>query len=116
MSAGHILLKALDIITIAVPPALPAAMSVGIVYALQRLKKRQIYCINPSRYMYKQTTSALVPDLHCCRNCTRALHFTFIIRHYVLLPLCVYLKQLDVTMVTKSVVEVLLSPMPKLVR
>ncbi|XP_020601351.1 probable cation-transporting ATPase 13A3 isoform X3 [Orbicella faveolata] len=49
MSAGHILLKALDIITIAVPPALPAAMSVGIVYALQRLKKRQIYCINPSR-------------------------------------------------------------------
>jgi len=56
MSAGHILLKALDIITIAVPPALPTAMSVGIVYALQRLKKRQIYCINPSRY--KQTTGA----------------------------------------------------------
>lgn len=60
MSAGHILLKALDIITIAVPPALPAAMSVGIVYALQRLKKRQIYCINPSRY--KQTTGAHFMD------------------------------------------------------
>ena len=52
MSAAHIMLKALDIITVAVPPALPAAMSVGIVYALQRLKKRHIYCINPSRYMY----------------------------------------------------------------
>ena len=41
--------KALDVITIAVPPALPAAMSVGTVYALQRLKKEQIYCISPSR-------------------------------------------------------------------
>ncbi|XP_078374483.1 polyamine-transporting ATPase 13A3-like isoform X2 [Oculina patagonica] len=49
MSAGQILLKALDIITVAVPPALPAAMSVGIVYALQRLKKKHIFCINPSR-------------------------------------------------------------------
>ena len=41
--------KALDVITIAVPPALPAAMSVGTVYALQRLKKERIYCISPSR-------------------------------------------------------------------
>ena len=41
--------KALDVITIAVPPALPAAMSVGTVYALQRLKKEKIYCISPSR-------------------------------------------------------------------
>ncbi|XP_022780127.1 probable cation-transporting ATPase 13A3 isoform X4 [Stylophora pistillata] len=49
MSVGKIVLKSLDVITIAVPPALPAAMSVGIVYALQRLKKKQIYCINPSR-------------------------------------------------------------------
>jgi len=50
MSVGKIMLQALDIITVAVPPALPAAMSVGIVYALQRLKKRQIYCIDPPRY------------------------------------------------------------------
>ncbi|KAM7445100.1 hypothetical protein ABFA07_006360 [Porites harrisoni] len=49
MSVGKIMLQALDIITVAVPPALPAAMSVGIVYALQRLKKRQIYCIDPPR-------------------------------------------------------------------
>ena len=48
-TVGAIIKKSLDVITIAVPPALPAAMSVGIVYALQRLKKQDIYCINPSR-------------------------------------------------------------------
>ncbi|RZC32699.1 cation-transporting ATPase 13A3, partial [Asbolus verrucosus] len=41
-----ILIKALDLITIAIPPALPAAMTVGKLYALNRLKKNQIYCIN----------------------------------------------------------------------
>ena len=48
-SAGEIIKKSLDVITIAVPPSLPAAMSVGTVYALQRLKKSKIFCINPSR-------------------------------------------------------------------
>ena len=46
---GEIILRALDVITIAVPPALPAAMTVGTIYALQRLKKSQIYCTSPSR-------------------------------------------------------------------
>ncbi|XP_071841062.1 polyamine-transporting ATPase 13A3-like isoform X2 [Apostichopus japonicus] len=41
--------KALDIITIAVPPSLPAAMTVGTVYAQNRLKKRGIFCISPQR-------------------------------------------------------------------
>ena len=45
----EIAMRALDVITIAVPPALPAAMSVGTVYALQRLKKKNIFCISPSR-------------------------------------------------------------------
>lgn len=57
MSVGQILLKALDIITVAVPPALPAAMSVGIVYALQRLKKKEIFCINPSKYILRNMFS-----------------------------------------------------------
>lgn len=48
-SVGDIIKKALDVITIAVPPALPAAMSVGTVYALSRLKKKNIFCISPSR-------------------------------------------------------------------
>ncbi len=34
-------------ITIAVPPALPAALSAGLVYAQNRLKKANIFCISP---------------------------------------------------------------------
>ncbi|KAL3271527.1 hypothetical protein HHI36_022004 [Cryptolaemus montrouzieri] len=41
-----IIIKALDLITIAIPPALPAAMTVGKLYALDRLRKKNIYCIN----------------------------------------------------------------------
>eukprot|EP00794_Sanderia_malayensis_P015960 gene15960-17566_t len=48
-TVGEICLRAFDVITIAVPPALPAAMSVGTIYALQRLKKVNIYCTSPSR-------------------------------------------------------------------
>ena len=41
--------KSLDLITIAVPPALPATMSAGIAFAISRLKKSKIYCISPPR-------------------------------------------------------------------
>ncbi|XP_018565908.2 probable cation-transporting ATPase 13A3 [Anoplophora glabripennis] len=41
-----IIIKSLDLITIAVPPALPAAMTVGKLYALNRLKNNKIFCIN----------------------------------------------------------------------
>ncbi|XP_071570378.1 polyamine-transporting ATPase 13A3 [Temnothorax nylanderi] len=44
--ASDIAIKALDIITIVIPPALPAAMTVGKLYAQMRLKRAQIYCIN----------------------------------------------------------------------
>ncbi|XP_071946227.1 polyamine-transporting ATPase 13A3-like isoform X2 [Antedon mediterranea] len=44
-----IIYKALDVITIAVPPALPAAMTVGTIYAQSRLKKAGIFCISPQR-------------------------------------------------------------------
>lgn len=44
---SDIILHALDIITIAVPPALPAALTVGIVFAQRRLKNHKIYCISP---------------------------------------------------------------------
>eukprot|EP00731_Ephydatia_muelleri_P014336 Em0008g56a len=43
------IVRSLDIVTTVVPPALPAALTVGTVYALQRLKKQQIYCISPQR-------------------------------------------------------------------
>ena len=44
-----ILLRCLDIITIVVPPALPAAMTVGTYYAQNRLKRQRIFCISPQR-------------------------------------------------------------------
>merc|ERR1712241_210098 len=44
-----IALRCLDIITIVVPPALPAAMTVGTYYAQNRLKKLKIFCISPQR-------------------------------------------------------------------
>ena len=43
------ILRAFDVITIVVPPALPAALTVGTVYALNRLRRQRIYCISPQR-------------------------------------------------------------------
>ena len=48
-SLETILLRTLDIITIVVPPALPAAMTAGTVYSQNRLKKLGIFCISPPR-------------------------------------------------------------------
>ena len=45
-------MRVLDIVTIVVPPALPAAMTVGTVYAQNRLKAKQIYCISPPKINY----------------------------------------------------------------
>ncbi|KAL5972016.1 putative cation-transporting ATPase 13A3 [Taenia solium] len=45
---GNIVKRALDLITIVVPPALPVAMTVGIAFAQGRLKRKNIFCINPS--------------------------------------------------------------------
>ncbi|XP_077204069.1 polyamine-transporting ATPase 13A3 isoform X3 [Paroedura picta] len=47
--ASIIIIESLDIITITVPPALPAAMTAGIVYAQRRLKRVGIFCISPQR-------------------------------------------------------------------
>ncbi|XP_022903351.2 polyamine-transporting ATPase 13A3-like [Onthophagus taurus] len=44
-----IILRVLDIVTIVVPPALPAAMTVATVYSQNRLKKIGIFCISPAR-------------------------------------------------------------------
>jgi cation-transporting ATPase 13A2 len=49
LPAEEIVDRSLDLITITVPPALPAAMTVGTLFALARLKKRRIYCISPPR-------------------------------------------------------------------
>ncbi|XP_014236851.1 cation-transporting ATPase 13A2 isoform X1 [Trichogramma pretiosum] len=46
-SPRDIALEALDLITIVVPPALPAAMTVGRLVAQSRLKKFKIFCTSP---------------------------------------------------------------------
>jgi Cation transport ATPase len=47
ISVSHIALESLDLITIVVPPALPAAMTVGRFYAQNRLRAKNVYCISP---------------------------------------------------------------------
>ncbi|XP_075462086.1 polyamine-transporting ATPase 13A2 isoform X2 [Ascaphus truei] len=49
VAASQIVVRALDLVTIIVPPALPAAMTVGTIYAQNRLKKQGIFCISPPR-------------------------------------------------------------------
>lgn len=49
LSKSVIILRALDIVTIVVPPALPATLTIGTSFALSRLKKNNISCIAPTR-------------------------------------------------------------------
>lgn len=44
-----ILVRALDLITVVVPPALPATLSIGTTFAIDRLRKIGIFCISPTR-------------------------------------------------------------------
>lgn len=46
---GKIVQRGCDMITIVVPPALPLALTVGTMFALIALRKRNIYCISPAR-------------------------------------------------------------------
>uniref|UniRef100_A0A665X149 Uncharacterized protein n=1 Tax=Echeneis naucrates TaxID=173247 RepID=A0A665X149_ECHNA len=47
--SNELVIRSLDIVTIAVPPALPAAITTGTIYAQRRLKKKGIFCISPPR-------------------------------------------------------------------
>ncbi|KAH8887480.1 hypothetical protein GQ53DRAFT_844334 [Thozetella sp. PMI_491] len=49
VSWRFIITKGLDLITIVVPPALPATLTIGINFAISRLKGKQIFCISPQR-------------------------------------------------------------------
>jgi cation-transporting ATPase 13A2 len=44
-----IIIRALDLITIVVPPALPATLTIGTNFALSRLRSKNIFCISPQR-------------------------------------------------------------------
>ncbi|XP_076874519.1 polyamine-transporting ATPase 13A2 [Brachyhypopomus gauderio] len=45
----QLVIRSLDIVTIVVPPALPAALTTGTLYAQRRLKKKGVFCISPPR-------------------------------------------------------------------
>ncbi|KAK9235185.1 hypothetical protein V1525DRAFT_282585 [Lipomyces kononenkoae] len=49
LPASLIAFRSLDLITIVVPPALPATLTIGTNIALSRLKKKDIFCISPNR-------------------------------------------------------------------
>ena len=55
---GMIILRCLDIITIVVPPALPAAMTVGTYYAQSRLRKKSIFSTSPQVWPLTQSFAA----------------------------------------------------------
>lgn len=44
-----IVMKCLDMITVTIPPALPTCMSIGIGFALTRLRRKNIFCISPPK-------------------------------------------------------------------
>ena len=54
--------RSLDLITITVPPALPAAMTVGTVLSISRLKKCKIFCISPPRVNISGRVNVMVFD------------------------------------------------------
>ncbi|VDO07249.1 unnamed protein product [Rodentolepis nana] len=61
-SISTLVRKSLDILTIVVPPALPAVMTTGLYLAQTRLKKLEIFCINPSAINVAGTLNTVVFD------------------------------------------------------
>lgn len=49
ISTGDALVSSLDLVTIAVPPALPLILTIGVGFALTRLEASGIFCINSQR-------------------------------------------------------------------
>ena len=41
--------RGLDLITITVPPTLPISMTIGIIYAIKKLKNKDIFTISPNQ-------------------------------------------------------------------
>ena len=62
LSTKEIIEKFLDLFTTAVPPSLPACLSVGITYSLRRLKKQGIFCIQRDNVNKAGSVNILVFD------------------------------------------------------
>jgi cation-transporting ATPase 13A2 len=41
--------KFLDLVTVTVPPGLPVSMTFGIIFALEKMKQKQIFCTSPNK-------------------------------------------------------------------
>ena len=54
--------RALDLITITVPPILPSAMTIGTVYSIARLRRSKIFCISPPRVNVAGRVNLMVFD------------------------------------------------------
>lgn len=55
-------MKFLDLITITVPPGLPVSMTFGIIFALDKMKKKSIYCSSPNKVIHGGLTNWLCFD------------------------------------------------------
>jgi cation-transporting ATPase 13A3/4/5 len=66
--------RTIDVITIAVPPALPAALSAGLVYAQTRLKKDNIFCISPRSINICGSINTVVFDKVCIFSFRRKIY------------------------------------------
>lgn len=49
ISWSTLAIRVLDLVTVVVPPALPATMSIGTAFAISRLRKLGVFCISPTR-------------------------------------------------------------------
>ncbi|KAL3682686.1 hypothetical protein R1sor_000708 [Riccia sorocarpa] len=58
----QILKNCINLITIAVPPALPLALSIGLSVSFTRLKSKRVYCINPNRIINAGRVNTLCFD------------------------------------------------------
>lgn len=58
----EILMKFVDLFSIIIPPFLPAAMTVGMLVAVNRLKSKSIFCISPQRIDVAGWVSVMVFD------------------------------------------------------
>ena len=62
MNWVNIMKRSLDLVTTTVPPALPACIGIGITYALTRLKRDKIICINTDRVNIAGKVNMIVFD------------------------------------------------------
>ena len=54
--------KFLDLVTVTVPPGLPLSMTFGIIYALEKMKVKKIFCISPNKTILGGMTNLVCFD------------------------------------------------------